>query len=275
MSKTLVLNGANFSANKIETVILHEPIPCTGVELDETTKSVTSMSSFTLVATATPSDTTDELIWTSSDENVATVSNGVVTPTGLGVATITVTCGSYSATCAVTIDNVVPDFTVVAGYNPYKRSGTAGAAYNAMSTDKKTGETSKLFIIADNNASELYTIESKDDVDTSPYRFVPILIPANATKIKVNTTIGNFKTRTLWIDSTKMQTQFDTGIGAYCVQGTDNAYDQESTAAGPLTISIPQDVTGLDSFCMGAATATSQTIYSDITNLFTVEFTYD
>lgn len=275
MAKTLIIKSVDFSTNKLDTVTIEQNIPCTGISLDQSTKSLTSLTAFTLVATVTPNNTTDAVSWGTSDQTVATVVDGVVTPVGLGTVTITATCGSFSASCAVTIDNVVPDFTVVAGYNPYKRSGTVGEAYNAMTTDKKTGETSKLLIIADNKSTGLYTIESKADVDTSPYRFVPILIPANATKIIVNTTISNFKTRTLWIDSTRMQTQFDTGIGAFCVQGTDGSYDQESTAAGPLTITIPQNVAGLDSFCMGVAVSISQTIFSDVTDTFSVSFSYD
>ena len=92
MAKTLVLKGTNFSAHKIETVTFGEAVPCTGITLDEQTKSVTSLSPFTLVATPTPANTTDEVSWISSDTDVATVADGVVTPVGLGEATITATC---------------------------------------------------------------------------------------------------------------------------------------------------------------------------------------
>ena len=270
MAKTLVIKGANYSANKFDTVTLENPIPCTSITLDQSSQTLTSLTAFTLVATVAPVDTTDVVEWSTSDNTVATVADGVVTPVGLGVATITATCGSHSATCAVTIDNVVPDFVAVSGYNPYRRNTTS----SATTVDKRTGEVSKLLIIADDRASGLYTIESKLDVDTSPYRFVPILIPANATKIKVNTTISNFKTRTLFFDSTKVQTDYNTGIGAYCVSGTTGTWDQGSTAAGPLTISIPQDISGLDSFCMGINLTVDQTIFTDLTSLFTVVFTY-
>lgn len=52
-----------------------------------------------------PADTTDELVYTSSNEAVATVnSEGRVTAVGEGEAVITVSCGSQSITCTVTCD---------------------------------------------------------------------------------------------------------------------------------------------------------------------------
>lgn len=270
MAKTLVLKGTNFSAHKIETVVFGDSVPCTGITLDQQTKAVTALSPFTLTATPAPSNTTDEVAWTSSDTDVATVANGVVTPVGLGEATITVSCGSYSATCAVTIDDVVPDFIVVAGYCPQKRTSSG----NAATTDKRTGETSKMLIVANDQETGLYPIESKTDVDTSPYRFVPILIPNGATKIIINTEIGKFKTLTLFFDSTQQESTYGDG-GAYCVYGTNGTWDQGSTAYGPIEITIPDNIQGLDSCCFAVAVGTDQTIYADITSQFSFKFTYD
>lgn len=86
----------------IEAVV----IPATGITLNKTTLSFTDSTSQTLVATVEPSDTTDKVVWTSSAESVATVTNGVVKPLSNGSATITATCGSVSATCSVTVDMV-------------------------------------------------------------------------------------------------------------------------------------------------------------------------
>lgn len=60
----------------------------------------------TLVATVYPTTATDNNVtWTSSNEAVATVSNGAVTPVGVGTAIITVTTntGALTATCLVTV----------------------------------------------------------------------------------------------------------------------------------------------------------------------------
>jgi len=60
--------------------------------------------SATLIATLDPPDSTDALEWSSNNESVATVDqNGVVTAVSAGIATITVSCGSVKATCAVTV----------------------------------------------------------------------------------------------------------------------------------------------------------------------------
>lgn len=274
MAKALVIKGANFSENRLAVVTLEDSVPCTGITLDQTTKDVTSMTPFTLVATPVPANTSDVVLWGSSDESIATVSNGVVTPLSLGEVTITATCGAYSASCAITIDNVVHDYIVVPGYNPYRRSSTG----NGATVDKKNAETSGLAILATDQSSGLYPIESKTGVDTSPYRFVPILIPSGATKIIIGRTetasVSKFKTRTCFFDSSREETTFGTG-GAYCVSGAVDTWDQSSTAAGPLEIAIPANVDGLDSFCCAFAFSPSQTAFADITSQFTVAFSYD
>lgn len=79
-------------------------IPCTGITLNKTTLSFTDTTSQTLTATAEPIDTTDKVVWTSNNNTVVTVTNGVVKPLTNGSATITATCGIKSATCSVTVD---------------------------------------------------------------------------------------------------------------------------------------------------------------------------
>ena len=54
---------------------------------------------------ALPENTTDELIYTSSDESVVTVdAQGKVTAVGEGTAVITITCGAQELKCTVTCD---------------------------------------------------------------------------------------------------------------------------------------------------------------------------
>ena len=103
MSKALVIKGANFTVNKVETVTIGDSVPCTAVELSESSISLSTLNETEeLTAILTPANTTDTLSWESSDEDVVTVENGVVTCVGVGTATITATCGEQSATCSVT-----------------------------------------------------------------------------------------------------------------------------------------------------------------------------
>ena len=81
-------------------------VPVTGVTLDKETMNLTAGSTGILTATITPENATNKnLTWTSDNEEVATVSDGVVTAVAAGTANITVTTaeGSKTATCAVTV----------------------------------------------------------------------------------------------------------------------------------------------------------------------------
>ena len=76
------------------------------VSLNKTSLDLEVGDSFTLEASVLPDDATDKNVsWSSSDENIATVNNGVVTAKNIGTATITVTSrdGEHTATCAITV----------------------------------------------------------------------------------------------------------------------------------------------------------------------------
>ena len=94
-------------------------IPCTGITLSATELIFLEASSQTLTASVTPTDTTDKIIWSSDNTEVVTVENGIVTAIDNGTATITATCGDYSATCPVFVSGIeeptIPDEPEVEG----------------------------------------------------------------------------------------------------------------------------------------------------------------
>ncbi len=87
-----------------------ESIPVTSVELNRDEISIPQGSTYNLVATVNPTDATNkELVWSSSNEEVATVENGRVTGVSVGTATITVRTadGGFEDTCLVTVSNSI------------------------------------------------------------------------------------------------------------------------------------------------------------------------
>lgn len=78
--------------------------PVESVSLDKTEATLEVGETITLIATVSPDNATDKTVtWSSSDESIATVEDGVVTAIGVGSATITAKAGDKTATCAVTV----------------------------------------------------------------------------------------------------------------------------------------------------------------------------
>lgn len=87
----------------------------TAIELSETSKSLTTGSSFVLTSTIAPANADDKTtLWSSSDNTVATVAGGTVVALKAGTATITATAyagDNVKASCTVTIaDAAAPSF---------------------------------------------------------------------------------------------------------------------------------------------------------------------
>ena len=91
-------------------------VAVTGVEISEESITLNEGNTANVVATVSPSNATNKNItWTSSDESIATIENGVITAVSEGTAVITVTTvdGSKTDSCTVTvIKNETPEETV-------------------------------------------------------------------------------------------------------------------------------------------------------------------
>lgn len=93
--------------------------PCTGITLDNDTLTIARGETATLTATVEPADTTNTIVWSSENDNIATVENGVVTAVGLGETTITAACGDKTASCKVTVTKA----TIAGTANIYTKEG--------------------------------------------------------------------------------------------------------------------------------------------------------
>lgn len=109
-------------ATTTEEIVDDGLIHCTGLNVTDTVITFDDAGqAWKLNVQAEPADTTDVIIYASSDEAVATVSDeGIVTAVGTGEANITITCGAVVVECQVictaeaepTTEATVPETTV-------------------------------------------------------------------------------------------------------------------------------------------------------------------
>lgn len=108
---TVTTTDGDFKDTCIVTVTEPPTVSVTSVTLDKTSLTLDVGGSDTLTATVKPDNATNKAVtWSTSNKNVATVNNGVVTAVGAGTATITAAASDGSgktATCTVTVNGPV------------------------------------------------------------------------------------------------------------------------------------------------------------------------
>ncbi|MCM1091421.1 MAG: leucine-rich repeat protein [Butyrivibrio sp.] len=91
-------------ADKVGATFVNREISAATVTLNKGELTMIKGKKETLVMSVAPANFTDEVVWKSSDETIATVSDaGIVTAKGLGEATLRVTVGNMSASCKVLV----------------------------------------------------------------------------------------------------------------------------------------------------------------------------
>lgn len=97
---TVTKDGKNTT---FEVTVAETRVPATGITLNNTTLSFTGSTPIQLTATVEPLNSTDTVVWSSSENAVATVENGLVTPVSDGSCKIYATAGDITVECSVTV----------------------------------------------------------------------------------------------------------------------------------------------------------------------------
>ena len=144
-----------------------QDIHATSVSLDSTEKTAERYDDFQLTATIAPLNFTDAVVWTSSNEEVATVSDtGYVEICGVGTAVITVTAGNVKAVCKITVPQLIDWIE----FDEDEIELKAGQTYQLKpyispsdATNKKLKYTSSDTKVAEVSASGLVTAKSEGE----------------------------------------------------------------------------------------------------------------
>ena len=217
MSKTLVIKGANFYENRLDH-ITYNVIHAESIALSTPTIEAGRIGqTYALRYTLTPADAEDPVLWTSSNQSVATVSeNGVVTIVGCGACTITATAGEASDVCAVTVEVTLDDVLLMKTWKAYPPNTTndistfssyAPNTFDIMTAAALDPNEEKLLI--DSNMTTgtqadatLKPVGSRPSSYTTFGWVVPLKLAANCSKVKITALDNTYGSCVLFYKST-------------------------------------------------------------------------
>jgi hypothetical protein len=213
-------------------------VDVTGVTLDQSTLTLDIAATGTLVATIAPEyPTIDTVTWSSDNEAVATVADGVVTGVAGGTATITVTTtdGSFTANCIVTVNPAAVETASITFLVDDTSMGTATGFAIKGSWNTATGEYDAAWNNGDEH-SDFFDDGTNGDVTAGDHIWTVTLelVPdggANTWEWGVNDSEGN------WIDGNFQFTVTDASdqtLDAFVILSDDASLSALSLNVGAL-----------------------------------------
>lgn len=129
--------------------------PVQSVVLDKASLNFVNTDTQTIVATVTPSSQQDLLTWETSNADIATVINGVVTVTATssGSCIITAKCNGHSAKCNVTVEIIQKEVV----YSLPSKTFT----FNRISAQENIGDTNTLVFTTPLKANTRYYMRAQ------------------------------------------------------------------------------------------------------------------
>lgn len=276
MGKALVFNDVSFSSNKV-TTITFEGAHTTSISVSPSSISFTSIGETILLSCIlTPSNSVDPVVWTTSNANIATVSNGLVMANGVGSCTITVTSGSCSATCSVIVSvdtyltGTVHPNTLVdpnsSGNNTFTKTtcnvgatGTSTLSYISMvasvqnyTNEMLCGNMAKNVATSPSYNFEIIAPEDMEEGTNQKFTYdeigypMPMQIPTGTAKLKCIGLSASYGARAIFFDSTRRA--LDTsenvnGAAYYCAyrkKQTPTAEDYTWVYQNNLEFEVPE-----------------------------------
>ena len=143
---TITATAANGLSDSCSVTVADPDIPVADISLDRHELNLLTGGTDTLIATITPDDATEEILWTSSDESIVTVDqNGNLKAVAPGKATVTAgTASGISDSCLITVTD--PELSDVP---------VESVAVDPDKTTVKVGECKQLNVtISPENASD-------------------------------------------------------------------------------------------------------------------------
>ena len=159
-------------------------IPVTGVSLNKASTTISVDGSESLAAIVAPANASNKTVsWSSDDNTVATVTDGIVMGVAVGTATITVTTAdcNHTATCEVTVQAAAIPVTEV----------SLNKASTTISVD---GSEQLTATVEPANATDKTVSWSSNDIDVATVDDEGVVtgVAAGTAVISVTTTDGNF-----------------------------------------------------------------------------------
>ena len=195
-----------FNVNKTNGTLTITPVsvPATSITLNASSQNLITGESFTLTATVEPAKTTDTVVWSSSNEAVATVSDGTVTAAKAGTTEITATAGNVKATCTVTVSDPVYKVTDIKLTAAPSRRIAAGKKVKlkasiapSNATDKSVTWTSSNKKVATVNAKGLVTFKKDGSKKYAKITLTCMKGSVKSIKLSGKTTVKSGKTTKL------------------------------------------------------------------------------